>query len=122
MTLPGPLILYKIGAIALVLTVVAILANNKLNEIKREAYDQGVTACQAQAQEALRKVNAANANTTQKLEADLADAGRRYDDLAARRRDREQVIVREVEQALPAQPNCEITPEILALRNRIRNQ
>ena len=117
LTLQGKLLVAAILAIALItggfLTI---------NKIKADAYTKGRADCQAQAAEVLRTVNEANAKTTQKLEADLADAGRRYDDLAARRRDREQVIVREVEQALPAQPNCEITPEILALRNRIRNQ
>lgn len=85
-------------------------------------YKAGVASSEATHQAALRKVNEANTKTTQKLEADLADAGRRYDDLAARRRDREQVIVREVEQKLVTEENCQITPDLLTLRNKIRQQ
>lgn len=117
LTLQGKLLVAAILAIVLISAGVLTI-----NKIKSDAYTKGRADCQAEAADALAKANEANAKTTQKLEADLADAGRRYDDLAARRRDREQVIVREVEQALTAQPNCQITPEILALRNRIRNQ
>ncbi|MFZ4165280.1 hypothetical protein [Brevundimonas sp. NPDC058933] len=117
MTLQGKLLVAAILAIILIATGVLTI-----NKIRSDAYQAGQQSERQVHADALAKVNEANAKTTQKLEADLADAGRRYDDLAARRRDREQVIVREVEQALPAQPNCEITPEILALRNRIRNQ
>lgn len=117
LTLQGKLL------VAAILVIILITGGAlTINKIKSDAYAKGRADCQAQAVEALAKANEANAKTTQKLEADLADAGRRYDDLAARRRDREQVIVREVEQALVGAPNCEITPEVLALRNAIRNQ
>lgn len=110
--------------LAAAILVILVVGGSALigRSIFDNGFKDGVASSEATHQAALAKVNEANAKTTQKLEADLADAGRRYDDLAARRRDREQVIVREVEQALVDAPNCQITPEVLALRNAIRNQ
>lgn len=122
MTLPGPLIAYKIGALALIAVATFLLVTNHLRHVRAEGYQAGVEACQADGQKALTKANEANAKASTDLQATIDDQARRIAQLSVQRQAREQVIVTRIEEALPAQPNCQITPELLTLRNQIRSQ
>lgn len=112
----------KVIAAVIAVAIIGTTITLTVNKIKHDAYQNGVEACQAKAQEALDKANEANAKATSELQSDLDDYAKRYETLANQRRDREQVIVERIEEKLLTEENCQITPELLILRNRIRAQ
>lgn len=117
LTLKGQIIVGVIAA-----TILITGAGFGVHKLRSDAFKAGVASEQAASRKALDKANEANAKVTSGLRETMAAQAARIALLNDQRKGREQVIVTRVEEALPAQPNCEITPEIVALRNQIRNQ
>lgn len=108
-----------IGAIVLTITT-GVLTVNKL---RTDAFNAGVEACQADAQKALQKAQEANDAQSAGLRATITDYAAKIEKLSNQRQQREQIVVTKIEEVLiDHQPNCEITPELIALRNSIRAQ
>lgn len=107
---------------AIVLTIITTTGVLTVNRIKADAFKAGQTSERQLHEKALQKAQEANDAQTAGLRATIIDYAARIDVLSHQRRDREQVVVTKIEERLVDQPNCDITPEIIALRNEIRNQ
>ena len=107
---------------AIVLTIVATTGVLTVNRIKADAFKAGQVSERQLHAEALQKAQEANDAQTAGLRTTITDYAARIDVLSHQRRDREQVIVTKIEERLVDQPNCQITPDLLALRNQIRTQ
>lgn len=105
---------------AIIVMAVLGLVTMKVNQMKATAYQAGVAACQETARQAVDKANAENLEATKALDDEINQYAIRLDAALADRRDRQTVVVNRVEERLASQPNCEVDPSIIALRNEAR--
>lgn len=117
LTLKGQIIVGVIAA-----TILITGAGFGVHKLRSDAFKAGVASEQAASRKALDKANEANAKKTVELQASIDDWSERYAKLSARRQEREAVIVTQIEEKLVTEQNCQITPELLAIRNRLRTQ
>ena len=105
---------------AIVLTIITTTAVMTVNRIKADAFKQGQASERQLHAKALAKAEEINRTKTLTLERQIDDYARQVERLSNQRREREQVVVTKIKERLVEQPNCQIDPQIIALRNQVR--